>query len=70
MPEVPWRGTAPGVHVAEIADQERHAAALGHDDVADIVGRPQQSDAADQVLLIALFDIAAAGVGIALLATR
>ena len=39
---------------------------LADDDVADVVRRSQQADAADQVLLVALLQIAAAGIGIAL----
>ena len=40
---------------------------FGHHDVADIRRRTQQSDAADQVLLRALFDVAATGIRIAAL---
>ena len=38
---------------------------LGDDDVADVVRRAQQADAADQELLLALLDVAAAGVRVA-----
>ena len=39
--------------------------ALGDDDVTDVVGRAQQADAADQVLLAPLLDVAAARVRVA-----
>ena len=63
---MPWRGTALTVTRGEIADQQRRAAVLADDDVADVVGRAQQADAADQILLVALLQVAAAGVGVSL----
>ena len=64
-PTRPWRGTAPIVDVGDVADQQRRAAVLGDDDVADVVARAQQADAANQVLLFALLEVAAAGVRVA-----
>jgi len=48
-------------------DQYRHAAAFGDHDVADLVGRAQQPDAPDEVLLPALLEVASADVGVAAL---
>ncbi len=62
---MPWRGTAPMPTRRDVAHQHRHAVALRHHDLADVVGRSQQPDAAHDVLLFAALDVAAAGVGVA-----
>ena len=49
----------------QIADQHRGPVARRHHDAPDVVGRAQQADAADRVLLRALGDVAAAGIGVA-----
>src|SRR6267143_73488 len=51
----------------DILHQDRRAAPLGDDDVADVVGPGEQADAADEILLATLLDVAAAGIGIAAL---
>src|SRR5437667_189890 len=48
---------------ADIFDQKRRSAPLCDDNIADIVSRLQQADSANQVLLLAFFDVAAAGIG-------
>ena len=52
-------------HLGEIFDQHRSAVAFHHHDVANIFAGAQQADAANKILLLALLDITAAGVGIA-----
>src|SRR5207244_7576482 len=54
-------------HLGDVFHEDRGAAALGDDDVLDVFGALEQADAADQVLLASLLDIAAAGVGVAAL---
>src|SRR5439155_12196279 len=51
----------------QVLDQDRYAAALGDHDAADLVGRAQQPDAADEILLPALLEVAPADVGVAAL---
>ena len=53
-----------------MAYQNRRAVAFGHHDVENFVSRPQQADAADQELLLALLNIATARVGAAALQRR
>ena len=48
-----------------VADVDRHAAMGGEDDVANIIRRAKQADAADQILLRALCHFAAADIGVA-----
>src|SRR5689334_605978 len=49
----------------EIFDQHGRAVALDHDDVPNVITGAQQTDAADEILLFALLDVAAARVGVA-----
>ena len=48
---------------AEIADQDRHAVGLRHDDIAEVVEGVHQPDAADDEALVAARHAAAAGIG-------
>ena len=63
LPRMPsrswWRVRQP----AEVADEDRHAVALGDHDVAEVRKVAHQADAADDVALLAAGDAAAAGVG-------
>ena len=51
------------LQLAEIAHEDRRAVALGDDDVAEIVERLHQADAADDVAELAAREDAAAGIG-------
>ena len=47
----------------EIADQDRHAVDLRHDDIAEVLERAHEPDAAHDEALIAARHAAAAGIG-------
>ena len=53
--------------MGDVLHQDRRAAALGDHHVLDVFGSGEQADAADEVLLAPLLDVAAAGVGVATL---
>ena len=60
------RGAADGLPARRTRrEQDRHAVVLGDDDVAHVVDRVQQADAADVDALAADGEVVAAGVGIA-----
>ena len=52
-------------HFGHVAHQHGHAVVRVEDDVPDVVGRMEQAEAANKILLRALFDLAAAHVGVA-----
>ena len=52
------------LELAEIAHQDRRAVVLGNDDIAEIVERLHQADAADHVAELAAIEHAAAGIGV------
>ena len=52
-------------HVGDVFDQNRRAVVRSHHDAADVGSGTQQADAANEILLRALLDIIAAGVGVA-----
>ncbi len=52
------------LELAEIAHQDRRAVVLGDDDVAEIVERLHEADAADHVAELAAIEHAAAGIGV------
>ena len=49
----------------DVPNQQRRAAVFRHDDRADVLGRSQQTHAANQILLLALFDVVPAGIHVA-----
>ena len=51
----------------EVAHQDRRAAALGDYHVLDVLDALEEAEAANQVLLAALLDVAAAGISVAAL---
>ena len=70
LPHDPLSRDRAHAHVCQVLDQDRHAAALGDHDAADLVGRAQQPDASDEILLPALLEVAPADVGVAALQRR
>ena len=48
----------------DIVDEQRRAVTLSHQDIADVVAGTEQTDAANQVLLFALFEETPAGIGV------
>ena len=52
------------LQLAEIAHQDRRAVVLGDDDIAEVVERLHEADAADHVAELAAIENAAAGIGV------
>ena len=63
-PNSPSRGSMADLHLADIADADRHAFVGADDDVLDVLGIADQADAAHVIELAALRVETAAGVGI------
>src|SRR4029077_17669463 len=52
------------LELAEIANEDRRAIVLGDDDIAEIVERLDEADAADDIAELAAIEHAAAGIGV------